>query len=143
VSGPHIVRSADAPAAIGPYSQAVVWGGLVYTSGQIALDPRTGELDPDDIARQTERALANLAAVLERAGSSLACVLKTTVYLRDMADFAAMNAVYARHFPGRPPARSAMSRAACRSTWRLHPCARSRRSRTCSPKVIAARTSTG
>lgn len=107
----RIIRSTDAPAAIGPYSQAVVWMGLVYTSGQIALDPRTGALLPDDIALQTERALANLAAVLERSGSSLACVLKTTVYLRDMADFAAMNAVYARHFPDRPPARSTVAAA--------------------------------
>jgi len=111
VGGPHIVRSADAPAAIGPYSQAVVWGGLVYTSGQIALDPRTGELAPDDIALQTERALANLAAVLERAGSSLACVLKTTVYLRDMGDFAAMNEVYGRWFGDHKPARSTVQAA--------------------------------
>jgi len=111
LSGQGIVRSADAPAAIGPYSQAVVWNGLVYTSGQIALDPRTGVLAPDDVVAQTERALANLAAVLDRAGSSLACVLKTTVYLADMGDFAAMNAVYARHFPGRPPARSTVAAA--------------------------------
>jgi len=111
MSGPQIVRAAGAPAAIGPYSQAVVWNGLVYTSGQIALDPDTGALAPDDIALQTERVLANLGAVLERAGSSLACVLKTTVYLRDMADFAAMNAVYARHFGAQPPARSTVAAA--------------------------------
>lgn len=111
MTGQGIVRSADAPAAIGPYSQAVIWNGLVYTSGQIALDSRTGQLLPDDIALQTERVLGNLAAVLERAGSSLACVLRTTVYLRDMADFAAMNAVYARHFSDRPPARSTVAAA--------------------------------
>jgi 2-iminobutanoate/2-iminopropanoate deaminase len=111
MTGHGVIRSADAPAAIGPYSQAVLWNGLVYTSGQIALDPRTGELLADDIALQTERVLANLAAVLERAGSSLGCVLKTTVYLRDMADFAAMNVVYARHFADRPPARSTVAAA--------------------------------
>jgi 2-iminobutanoate/2-iminopropanoate deaminase len=90
------ISTSLAPAAIGPYSQAVVYGDLVLTSGQIALDPETGDLVQGDVAAQTERALTNLAAVLDKAGSSLACVLRTTVYLTDMQDFAAMNAVYAR-----------------------------------------------
>jgi 2-iminobutanoate/2-iminopropanoate deaminase len=100
------VSTSRAPAAIGPYSQAVVYGDLVLTSGQIALDPETGEMSKGDVAEQTERVLTNLAAVLDKAGSSMACVLRTTVYLVDMADFAAMNAVYARWFSSRPPARS-------------------------------------
>lgn len=109
----RIVRSAGAPAAIGPYSQAVVAAGLVHCSGQIALDPKGGELVGRDVAAQTERALANLKAVLEEAGSGLERVLKCNVYLVDMADFAAMNAVYARAFPGdAPPARATVAVAA-------------------------------
>jgi 2-iminobutanoate/2-iminopropanoate deaminase len=103
------VSTSRAPAAIGPYSQAVVYGDLVLTSGQIALDPETGEMSKGDVAEQTERVLTNLAAVLDKAGSSMACVLRTTVYLVDMADFAAMNAVYARWFGTRPPARSTVA----------------------------------
>src|SRR4051794_17223668 len=92
------VQTSSAPAAIGPYSQAIVHGGLVYTAGQIPLDPATGELVTGDVAAQTERVLQNLAAVLEAAGSSLQRVVKTTVFLRDMGDFAAVNEVYGRHF---------------------------------------------
>jgi 2-iminobutanoate/2-iminopropanoate deaminase len=103
------VSTSRAPAAIGPYSQAVVYGDLVLTSGQIALDPESGEMSKGDVAEQTERVLTNLAAVLDKAGSSMACVLRTTVYLVDMADFAAMNAVYARWFGTRPPARSTVA----------------------------------
>ncbi|MHC5209395.1 MAG: RidA family protein [Planctomycetota bacterium] len=103
------ISTSRAPAAIGPYSQAIVCGDLVLTSGQIALDPETGELLDGDVAAQTERVLANLSAVLEKAGSSLEGVLRTTVYLVDMADFAAMNAVYARWFGARPPARSTVA----------------------------------
>jgi 2-iminobutanoate/2-iminopropanoate deaminase len=103
------ISTSLAPAAIGPYSQAVVYGDIVLTSGQIALDPETGDLVQGDVAAQTERALTNLAAVLDKAGSSLACVLRTTVYLTDMQDFAAMNAVYARWFGSRPPARSCVA----------------------------------
>jgi 2-iminobutanoate/2-iminopropanoate deaminase len=103
------VRTDRAPAAIGPYSQAIVADGLLFASGQIALDPATGALVEGDVAAQTERALLNLQAVLEKGGSSLGSVLRTTVYLRDMADFAAMNAVYARFFPGVPPARSTVA----------------------------------
>jgi 2-iminobutanoate/2-iminopropanoate deaminase len=101
------VRSAEAPGAIGPYSQAVVHGGLVFASGQIPLDPATGKLVPGEIEAQTERVLANLGAVLAAAGSGLDRVLKSTVFLVDLEHFARMNAVYARHFTAYPrPARS-------------------------------------
>lgn len=101
-----IIATERAPKAIGPYSQAVTWQGLIFLSGQIPLDPETGQLVEGDIAVQTERVLGNLQAVLEAAGSSLAQVLKTTVYLKDMGEFARMNEVYARYFPGAPPARA-------------------------------------
>lgn len=91
------IRTSSAPAAIGPYSQAVRIGDLLYTSGQVALDPASGQLVSGGIAEQTERALENLKAVLEAAGSSLAAVVKTVVFLKDMNDFAAMNAVYGRY----------------------------------------------
>lgn len=101
-----IIATPAAPRAIGPYSQAVVHHGLVYLSGQIPLDPATGELIEGDITAQTERVLANIAAVLEASGSSLSRIVKTTVFLKDMGEFAAMNAVYARFFETNPPARS-------------------------------------
>jgi 2-iminobutanoate/2-iminopropanoate deaminase len=101
------VRSSGAPAPIGPYSQAVSAGDFVFTSGQIPLDPKTNTLVEGDIEVQTERVLANLAAVLAAAGTSLARVVKTSVFLADLADFAKMNAVYDRHFSSFPkPARS-------------------------------------
>lgn len=104
------ITTAGAPAAIGPYSQAIVAGGFVHCSGQIALDPATGTLVEGDVSAQAERVLANLAAVLAAAGSSLSRAVKCTVYLRSMADFAAVNAVYARHFPGdAPPARATVA----------------------------------
>jgi 2-iminobutanoate/2-iminopropanoate deaminase len=102
----QVVHTEGAPRAIGPYSQAIIANGFVFCSGQIALDPATGELIEGDVAAQTERAIQNLQAVLEAAGSSLAHVVKTTVFLQDMADFAAMNAVYAQFFGESPPARS-------------------------------------
>lgn len=105
------IETLNAPAAIGPYSQAQVAGGLVFTAGQIPLDAATGELVPGDVAEQTERVMLNLAAVLEAAGSSLASVVKTTVYLRDMNDFANMNEVYGRHFGDHKPARSTVQAA--------------------------------
>ena len=95
-----------APAAIGPYSQAIRSGNLVFLSGQIPLDPQTGNMVEGDAAVQTARVLQNLSAILEAAGSSLGQVLKTTVYLRDLADFAMMNEVYARFFDDVPPARA-------------------------------------
>ena len=107
------IRSGAAPAAIGPYAQAVAVGELVFSSGQIPLDPATGELVQGEIEAQTERVLANLAAVLAAAGSSLERVVKTTVYLTDLALFQRMNAVYARHLTGVPlPARSTVQVAA-------------------------------
>ncbi|OGU08394.1 MAG: hypothetical protein A2W29_05900 [Gemmatimonadetes bacterium RBG_16_66_8] len=106
---PEIVSTAQAPQAIGPYSQAVSVGSNVYTAGQIGLDPAKMELVPGGVAEQTDQVLRNLAAVLEAAGTSLGHVVKTTVYLVDMADFAAMNEVYARHFATHRPARSTVA----------------------------------
>ena len=100
------IATNDAPKAIGPYSQAVRYGGLLYLSGQIPLDPQTNQLVAGDIAAQTEQVIANLRAVLESAGSSLDKVLKTTVFLKSMDEFPAMNEVYGRHFATNPPARS-------------------------------------
>ena len=100
------VATDKAPKAIGPYSQAIVTDNVVYTAGQVALDPASGELVGKTVAEQTEQALKNIAAVLAASGSSLGQVVKTTVYLADMADFAAMNEVYAKHFGGHRPARS-------------------------------------
>jgi 2-iminobutanoate/2-iminopropanoate deaminase len=105
------VATDHAPKAIGPYSQAIVADGVVYTAGQVALDPQSGALVGATIAEQTEQVLKNLSAVLAAAGSSLGQVVKTTVYLADMADFAAMNEVYARHFGGHRPARSTVQAA--------------------------------
>ncbi len=107
---------ADAPQAIGPYSQAQVvrlhgGGRVVYTSGQVGLDPKTGELVAGGITEQTAQVLRNLTAVLAGAGLTLADVVKTTVYLADMQDFKAMNEVYGRHFPGDPPARTTIAAA--------------------------------
>ncbi|MFN7146300.1 MAG: Rid family detoxifying hydrolase, partial [Myxococcota bacterium] len=93
-----VVTTPNAPAAIGPYAQAVVHGGFVYCSGQIALDPESGNLLDGDVGAQTRQALRNLDAVLHAAGTGRSRVVKTTVYLRDMSDFTAMNAVYAEFF---------------------------------------------
>jgi len=91
-----------APAAIGPYSQAISCGGFLFASGQIPLDPKTGAVVGDTVGAQAEQVMKNIAAILEAGGSSLAKVVKTTCYLADMADFAAFNEVYGRRFPGRP-----------------------------------------
>lgn len=107
----RIVAAANAPQAIGPYSQAVSYGGIVYCSGQIPLDPETGQLVEGDVAAQTARVLENLKAVLEAAGSSLDRVLKTTVFLKDMGEFGAMNEVYGRYFHVNPPARATVEAA--------------------------------
>lgn len=102
----EIVATDRAPKAIGPYSQAVKAAGLVFTSGQIALDPATQQVVAGDVAAQTERVLKNLSAVLEASGSNLQKVLRCTVFLKNMGDFAAMNEVYGRYFSQAPPARS-------------------------------------
>lgn len=96
------VQTNKAPAAIGPYSQAMVVGNLIFTSGQIPLSPETGVLEGENITEQTHRVCKNLKAVLEAAGSSLEKVVKTTCFLDDMADFAAFNEVYAEYFTGKP-----------------------------------------
>ena len=102
----QVISTPGAPAAIGPYSQAVRSGNLLFLSGQIPLDPATGQLVAGDITAQTERVLKNLVAILEAAGSSLEKVLKTTVYLRDLMEFGKMNEVYGRFFGEKPPARA-------------------------------------
>ncbi len=107
-----IISTASAPQAIGPYSQAIRTEQLLFVSGQIPLDPASGNLIAGDISDQTRRVLQNIQAILEAAGSSLTHVVKTTVFLADIGDFAAMNAVYAEFFPHDPPARSAFQVAA-------------------------------
>jgi 2-iminobutanoate/2-iminopropanoate deaminase len=103
------VATAGAPKAIGPYSQGISVGGFVFTAGQVALDPKTDELVAGGISEQTSRALENLSAILTAAGTSLSQVVKTTVFLVDMADFAAMNEVYGRAFGTHRPARSTVA----------------------------------
>ncbi|MEE8201352.1 MAG: RidA family protein [Candidatus Acidoferrales bacterium] len=107
----ELLTTKKAPAAIGPYSQGVKANGFLFLSGQIPLDPESGQFIAGDIRAQTERVLKNLQAVLEAAGSSLAEVVKTTVYLADLNDFAAMNEVYARFFSQEPPARATVQAA--------------------------------
>ncbi len=109
MSGFSFVSTDKAPGAIGPYSQAVEVDGWVFCAGQIPIDPATGELVADEIGAQTDQVLKNLAAVLEAAGASLSRVVKTTVFLADMAEFAGMNEVYARHFGDHRPARAAVA----------------------------------
>jgi len=103
-----IVSTSKAPSAIGPYSQGVKWKDLVFVSGQIPIDPATGDVKGSEIKVQTEQVLKNLGAILEEAGSSYDRVLKATVFLKDMQDFAAMNEVYATFFKSGPPARIAV-----------------------------------
>lgn len=106
------ISTSAAPAAIGPYSQAIAVDETVFCSGQIGLDPSTGEVVQGGVEAETERALRNLAAVLDAAGGSLNDVVKTTIFLADMNDFTAVNGVYARHMPDPPPARSTFAVAA-------------------------------
>lgn len=105
------VTTTGAPGAIGPYSQAIKAGGMLFVSGQVPLDPATGGLVEGDIAAQTHRVFANLGAILEAAGASFDHVVKTTVYLKDMSDFAAMNAVYGTYFSSPAPARATIQAA--------------------------------
>jgi len=107
----EVISTAAAPGAIGPFSQAIRAGGFVFVSGQVALDPATGRVAPGDVSAQTERVLQNLSAVLAAAGSDPSRVVRTGVFLRNMNDFAAMNAVYARWFPEGPPARTTIEAA--------------------------------
>jgi len=102
----QVITTANAPAAIGPYSQAIRVGNMVFTSGQIPLHPQTGEIVGETAAEQARQVLHNLRAVLQAAGASLQDVVKTTIFLTDLAQFAAVNAVYAEFFPNDPPARS-------------------------------------
>ena len=107
-----VVFTENAPAAVGPYSQAIKTDDFVFTAGQVAIDPGTGQLIEADIKAQTERAILNLKAILETAGTGLEKVVKTIVFLQDMADFSVMNEVYGRHFGENPPARSTIAVAA-------------------------------
>jgi 2-iminobutanoate/2-iminopropanoate deaminase len=107
----EIISTDKAPGAIGPYSQAIKTGGMVYCSGQIPIDPETGEFVSNEISEQTEQVLKNLSAVLEAAGAALDSVVKTTVFLADMSDFAAMNEVYGRFFSENKPARATVQAA--------------------------------
>jgi 2-iminobutanoate/2-iminopropanoate deaminase len=103
------IKTADAPSAIGPYSQGIVSGGFLFTAGQIALDPPTGSIIEGDVSAQADRVMKNLTAVLKAAGSDWRHVVKTTVYLRDMADFPKLNDVYAQHVGDARPARSTVA----------------------------------
>ena len=105
----EVIATNDGPKAIGAYSQAIKANGLVFLSGQICLDPHTQQLIHGDVSAQTERVLQNIAAILTAAGSSLSQVVKTTVFLKSMNDFVAMNEVYGRHFTADPPARSTVA----------------------------------
>ena len=107
----EIIQTENAPKAIGPYSQAVKANGLIFASGQIPIDPKTGQFVPGGITEQTEQVLKNLAAVLEASGSGLDSIIKTTVFLADMQEFAAMNEVYGRFFKEMPPARATVQAA--------------------------------
>jgi len=107
-----IITAQDAPGAIGPYSQAIQAGNLVYTSGQIPLDPKTGKLVAGGIEAETRQVFANLKAVLNAAGVDFPNVIKTMVFLTDLANFATVNAIYAEHFPENPPARACIQAAA-------------------------------
>jgi 2-iminobutanoate/2-iminopropanoate deaminase len=107
----EIISTERGPKAIGPYSQAVKVNGFIFTAGQVALDPATGQIVEGDVAKQTVRVIENLKAIVEAAGSSLDRAVKATVYLKDMNDFAAMNEVYGRYFSNNPPARSTVEAA--------------------------------
>lgn len=107
----QIIQTAEAPQAIGPYSQAIKTTGFIYASGQIPIDPKTGQFVEGGIAEQTEQVLKNLSAVLKAAGSGMDRVIKTTVYLADMQEFGAMNEVYGKFFGSEPPARATVQAA--------------------------------
>ncbi|PID77631.1 MAG: reactive intermediate/imine deaminase [Deltaproteobacteria bacterium] len=108
----NIISTNDAPGAIGPYSQAVIAGGLLFISGQLPIDPATGKMLTGDIASKTSRIMQNLQAIAEQAGTSLARAVKTTIFLTDLADFQEVNEAYGKYFPAEPPARSTVQVAA-------------------------------
>jgi len=108
----QVIATAEAPAAVGPYSQAIRCGNLIYTAGQLGINPQTGKLVEGGIQAQTRQALTNLKAILEASETSMVSVVKTTVFLQDIDDFARMNEIYAQFFPAAPPARSAVQVAA-------------------------------
>lgn len=122
------ISTTGAPGAIGPYSQAIAAGDLVFCSGQVGLDPQSGDLVAGGVEAEAERALRNLAAVLDAAGLGFADVVKTTIFLADIGDFAAVNTVYARHMPDPPPARSTFEVAALPKEARIEIEAIARRS---------------
>lgn len=105
----HIIHSDNAPKALGPYSQAVVYNGIVYCSGQIGLNPLTNDFAGSTVAEQAEQVMKNLEAVLHEAGSSFSKVIKCTIFLADMADFATVNEIYGKRFPSNPPARETVA----------------------------------
>lgn len=107
----EVIATKDAPQAIGPYSQAIKANGFVFVSGQVSIDPATQQVINGDVTAQTERVLKNLSAILQAAGTSLEKVVRSTVFLKNMGDFAAMNEVYARYFKSAPPARSTVEAA--------------------------------
>jgi 2-iminobutanoate/2-iminopropanoate deaminase len=107
----EVISTKDAPQAIGPYSQAIKAGGFVFASGQVAIDPATQQVTSGDVAAQTDRVLKNISGILKAAGSGLEKVVRTTVFLKNMSDFATMNEVYARYFTSAPPARSTVEAA--------------------------------
>ncbi|SMB90209.1 endoribonuclease L-PSP [Thermanaeromonas toyohensis ToBE] len=111
MSEKKVISTSQAPKAIGPYSQAIRVGNFIFTSGQIPLDPATGEIVPGGAKEQTRQVLENLKAILAAAGATLQDVVKTTLYIKDMADFKAINEVYAQYFPENPPARSCIEAA--------------------------------
>ena len=107
----EVISTKDAPQAIGPYSQAIKAGGFVFASGQVAIDPATQQVISGDVAAQTDRVLKNITGILKAAGSGLEKVVRTTVFLKNMSDFATMNEIYARYFTSAPPARSTVEAA--------------------------------
>jgi len=107
-----VIATENAPAAVGPYSQAIQAGNLIFTAGQLGLDPATGDFAGEDVATQTRQALKNIRAILEEAGAGMNQIVKTTIFVEDMADFQTVNAVYAEFFENAPPARSTVEVAA-------------------------------
>ena len=107
-----VIATENAPAAVGPYSQAIQVGDLIFTAGQLGLDPATGDFAGEDVATQTRQALKNIRAILEEAGAGMNQIVKTTIFVEDMADFQTVNAVYAEFFENAPPARSTVEVAA-------------------------------